>query len=47
VLTNNLSLQLLATINATLATKGLMLKTGTVVFSKSGAIQFMSSLIPL
>ena len=28
---NNLSLQLLATINATLATKGLMLKTGTVV----------------
>ena len=28
---NNLSIQLLATINATLATKGLMLKTGTVV----------------
>ncbi|HFP9222557.1 TPA: IS5 family transposase [Raoultella planticola] len=28
---NNLSLQLLATINATLAAKGLMLKTGTVV----------------
>jgi transposase, IS5 family len=28
---NNLSLQLLVTINATLATKGLMLKTGTVV----------------
>jgi IS5 family transposase len=28
---NNLSVQLLATINATLATKGLMLKTGTVV----------------
>ena len=28
---NNLSRQLLATINATLATKGLMLKTGTVV----------------
>ena len=28
---NNLSLQLLATINATLAQKGLMLKTGTVV----------------
>ncbi len=28
---NNLSMQLLATINATLATKGLMLKTGTVV----------------
>lgn len=28
---NNLSLQLLATINATLATKGLMLKAGTVV----------------
>ena len=28
---NNLSIQLLAAINATLATKGLMLKTGTVV----------------
>ena len=28
---HNLSIQLLATINATLATKGLMLKTGTVV----------------
>lgn len=28
---NNLSIQLLASINATLATKGLMLKTGTVV----------------
>jgi IS5 family transposase len=28
---NNLSIQLLATINATLATKGLMLKTGSVV----------------
>jgi IS5 family transposase len=28
---NNLSIQLLATINATLATRGLMLKTGTVV----------------
>lgn len=28
---NNLSIQLLATINATLATKGLMLKSGTVV----------------
>jgi AraC-like DNA-binding protein len=28
---SNLSIQLLATINATLATKGLMLKTGTVV----------------
>jgi IS5 family transposase len=28
---NNLGIQLLATINATLATKGLMLKTGTVV----------------
>jgi IS5 family transposase len=28
---NNLSIQLLTTINATLATKGLMLKTGTVV----------------
>jgi transposase, IS5 family len=28
---NNLSIQLLATINATLATKGLMLKTGTVI----------------
>jgi IS5 family transposase len=28
---NNLSIQMLATINATLATKGLMLKTGTVV----------------
>ena len=28
---NNLSIQLLATINATLVTKGLMLKTGTVV----------------
>jgi IS5 family transposase len=28
---NNLSFQLLATINATLATKGLMLKTGTIV----------------
>ena len=28
---NNLSIQLLATINATLATKGLLLKTGTVV----------------
>ena len=28
---NNLSVQLLATINATLATKGLLLKTGTVV----------------
>ena len=28
---NNLSLQIMATINATLATKGLLLKTGTVV----------------
>lgn len=28
---HNLSIQLLATINATLTTKGLMLKTGTVV----------------
>jgi IS5 family transposase len=28
---NNLSIQLLATINATLIAKGLMLKTGTVV----------------
>ncbi len=29
--TNNLSLQVLTTINATLASKGLLLKTGTVV----------------
>jgi transposase, IS5 family len=28
---NNLSIQLLATINATIATKGLMLEAGTVV----------------
>ena len=28
---NNLSIQIMATINATLATKGLMLKVGTVV----------------
>lgn len=34
---HNLSIQLMATINATLATKGLMLKTGTVVDATLGA----------